>query len=65
MLFRSNHSGAISGGHYYAYVKNLESKKWYNFNDSNVSEISEEKVCESWGGTAGTEIQNKLFLIIF
>ena len=60
-----NHSGAISGGHYYAYVKNLESKKWYNFNDSNVSEISEEKVCESWGGTAGTEIQNKLFLIIF
>ena len=63
-----NHSGAISGGHYYAYIKNLESKKWYNFNDSNVSEISEEKVCEAWGGTAkynGTEIHHQLFSIIF
>ena len=63
-----NHSGAISGGHYYAYIKNLESKKWYNFNDSNVSEISEEKVCEAWGGTAkynGTEIHNKLFPFTF
>ena len=45
-----NHSGAISGGHYFAYIKNLDSKKWYNFNDSNVTEISEEKVCEAWGG---------------
>jgi hypothetical protein len=45
-----NHSGAISGGHYYAYIKNLDTKKWYNFNDSNVTEISEDKVCEAWGG---------------
>jgi hypothetical protein len=50
-----NHSGAISGGHYYAYIKNLETKKWYNFNDSNVSEISEEKVFEAWGGKSKYE----------
>lgn len=45
-----NHSGAISGGHYYAYIKNLETKKWYNFNDDNVTEMDEEKVSEAWGG---------------
>ena len=50
-----NHSGAISGGHYYAYIKDMESKKWYNFNDSNVTEISEEKVTESWGGKNASE----------
>lgn len=47
-----NHSGAIAGGHYYAYIKNLETQKWFNFNDSNVSEITEEKVSEAWGGKA-------------
>ena len=50
-----NHSGAISGGHYYAYIKDMESKKWFNFNDSNVTEISEEKVSESWGGKSAYE----------
>jgi len=33
------HSGAIYGGHYYAYIKNLDTGTWLNFNDSNVSEI--------------------------
>jgi ubiquitin C-terminal hydrolase len=33
------HSGGVSGGHYYAYIKDLDSGKWFNFNDSNVSEI--------------------------
>ena len=33
-----NHSGGILGGHYWAYVKNANNK-WYNFNDTQVSEI--------------------------
>ena len=45
-------TGAISGGHYYAYIKNLDSKKWNNFNDSHVAEISEDKVSEAWGGAS-------------
>jgi Ubiquitin carboxyl-terminal hydrolase len=56
-----NHSGAISGGHYYAYIKDMESKKWYNFNDSNVTEISEEKVTESWGGKNASEGIDSLY----
>ena len=35
-----NHSGGVLGGHYWAYVKNA-SNKWYNFNDTQVSEIKE------------------------
>ena len=33
------HSGSAIGGHYYAYNKSFEDGKWYNYNDSNVSEI--------------------------
>lgn len=35
------HSGSAMGGHYYAYIKSFEDSKWYNFNDSVVSEIPE------------------------
>lgn len=35
----ANHTGSTLGGHYYAYVKNANNK-WYNFNDTNVSEIN-------------------------
>ena len=34
-----NHSGSVYGGHYTAYVKNANGK-WYNFNDTSVSEVS-------------------------
>ena len=34
-----NHSGSSNGGHYYAFVKNANGK-WYNYNDTNVKEIT-------------------------
>ena len=34
-----NHSGSVLGGHYTCNVKNANGK-WYNYNDSNVSEIT-------------------------
>lgn len=36
-----NHSGSSEGGHYTANVKNANGK-WYNFNDTHVSEIVDE-----------------------
>lgn len=33
-----NHSGDINYGHYTAECKNPINNKWYNFNDSSVSE---------------------------
>ena len=38
-----NHSGGALGGHYNAYVKNANGK-WYDFNDTMVSEINENNV---------------------
>ena len=34
----ANHTGGTTGGHYYSYVKNANGK-WYNFNDTHVSEM--------------------------
>jgi hypothetical protein len=36
------HSGSAYGGHYYVYINSFEDGKWYNFNDSHVSEIDPE-----------------------
>ncbi|KAI9252990.1 hypothetical protein BDA99DRAFT_520573 [Phascolomyces articulosus] len=33
-----NHFGGMGGGHYTAYAQNWEDKKWYNYDDSHVSE---------------------------
>lgn len=38
-----NHSGGTQGGHYTSYVK-VENDKWYEFNDTNVREIQQEKL---------------------
>jgi hypothetical protein len=38
-----NHHGECLGGHYTAYVKN-SNQKWYDFNDTNVNEISESQL---------------------
>ncbi|CAD8065888.1 unnamed protein product [Paramecium primaurelia] len=40
----SNHFGGLGGGHYTACAKNKFTKKWYNFDDSHVGEISESQV---------------------
>ena len=34
-----NHRGGVQGGHYYSYVKNANGK-WYKFNDTLVSEVT-------------------------
>mmetsp|Transcript_59707 Transcript_59707/g.82027 ORF Transcript_59707/g.82027 Transcript_59707/m.82027 type:complete len:87 (-) Transcript_59707:1318-1578(-) len=43
------HSGGAYGGHYYAYIKDLETNQWYNFNDSSVRPISVLEVVEMFG----------------
>ena len=43
------HSGTANGGHYYAYIKSFENDTWYDFNDSDVSEISEREIEKVFG----------------
>jgi ubiquitin carboxyl-terminal hydrolase 4/11/15 len=40
------HGGSLGGGHYYAVSQNALDKQWYEYNDSNVSSITKEKVLE-------------------
>ncbi|GAA5999783.1 putative ubiquitin-specific protease UBP12 [Rhodotorula paludigena] len=43
----SNHFGGLGGGHYTAFAKNPDNGRWYDFDDSRVSEISPERVKSS------------------
>ena len=36
----SKHSGSLNGGHYIGDVKDIDTNKWYNCNDSSVSSTS-------------------------
>ncbi len=37
----------VSGGHYIAFAKNYKTKRWYEFNDSRVSQVSADIVAET------------------
>jgi len=43
------HSGTANGGHYFAYIKSFEDDCWYNFNDSDVTRISEKEIENIFG----------------
>jgi len=43
----ANHFGGLHGGHYIAYCKNYIENKWYEFNDSRVSDIDENNIVSS------------------
>ncbi|KAG0647612.1 Ubiquitin-specific-processing protease 12, partial [Hyphodiscus hymeniophilus] len=36
-----DHWGGLGGGHYTAFAKNYEDQKWYEYNDSSVSEVKD------------------------
>ena len=38
------HNGSLNGGHYYAVSKNFLNKKWYEYNDSLVRNLPEDKI---------------------
>ncbi|CAB3993110.1 ubiquitin carboxyl-terminal hydrolase 15-like isoform X1 [Paramuricea clavata] len=43
----SNHFGGLGGGHYTAFCKNPNKDQWYNFDDSSVSSMVEDRVVSS------------------
>ncbi|XP_057969699.1 ubiquitin carboxyl-terminal hydrolase 9-like isoform X2 [Malania oleifera] len=40
----SNHYGGLGGGHYSAYAKLIDENRWYHFDDSHVSPVSEAEI---------------------
>ncbi|CAG9530513.1 unnamed protein product [Cercopithifilaria johnstoni] len=47
------HQGNASGGHYFAYIKNMDQDKWFCFNDSSVTSASIEDIHRTFGGFSG------------
>lgn len=43
------HSGSVTSGHYFAYIKDLTNGNWYEFNDSHVNPVTEEDVKRMYG----------------
>jgi ubiquitin carboxyl-terminal hydrolase 47 len=43
------HRGSALGGHYYAYIKQLDDDEWFEFNDSSVSNIDEKTIADAYG----------------
>ncbi|KAK9076616.1 hypothetical protein SSX86_004950 [Deinandra increscens subsp. villosa] len=43
----SNHYGGLGGGHYSAYAKLVEEDRWYHFDDSHVTPVSEGDILTS------------------
>ncbi|XP_043723050.1 ubiquitin carboxyl-terminal hydrolase 9-like isoform X2 [Telopea speciosissima] len=40
----SNHYGGLGGGHYSAYAKLIDEDRWYHFDDSHVSPVTEDEI---------------------
>ncbi|KAK2698709.1 hypothetical protein QWA68_002357, partial [Fusarium oxysporum] len=40
-----DHYGGLGGGHYTAYAKNFVDGRWYNYNDSSASPVSDPSTC--------------------
>lgn len=55
------HSGGAYGGHYFAYIKNLDNE-WWNFNDSQVTKIEESELLKTFGGEGGT---NTAYMLMY
>jgi len=43
------HRGSSMAGHYYAYIRSFETGRWYEFNDSSVSEINLAEIEKAFG----------------
>ena len=55
------HSGSALAGHYFAYIRELHSGKWYKFNDSDVTAATDEQLEAAMGGTTGGPSTYMLF----
>ncbi|VDM44945.1 unnamed protein product [Toxocara canis] len=47
------HQGSAAGGHYFAYIKNMDQDAWFCFNDCSVTAATIEDIHRTFGGSSG------------
>ncbi|KAE9551831.1 hypothetical protein FO519_004963 [Halicephalobus sp. NKZ332] len=57
------HQGSATGGHYFAYIKNLEQSKWLCFNDTQVKAVDIDEVKKSFGGSGWSSNMNGYMMV--
>jgi len=57
------HQGSATGGHYFAYIKNLEQSKWLCFNDTQVKSVDIDEVKKSFGGCGWSSNMNGYMMV--
>lgn len=55
------HSGSALGGHYYAFIKDLDSGGWFTFNDSSVRPMASSDLETAYGGDATSKSFNAYY----
>ena len=50
------HSGGAYGGHYFAYIKDIQTQQWFKFNDSLVTRVGLEEIKTCFGSPKGMKI---------
>lgn len=54
------HMGEANSGHYYSYIKDTKTNKWYEFNDTTVSQFDPNEMDEkAYGGEYGDESKQR------
>jgi len=53
------HTGGAMGGHYFAYIRDFDSGKWFQFNDSRVIEIPPDVLADFFKAPVEQEEQKK------
>jgi ubiquitin C-terminal hydrolase len=46
------HRGSAGFGHYYAYIKDMHTNKWFEFNDATITALTEADILQAYGGPA-------------
>ncbi|KAL0478549.1 hypothetical protein AKO1_008138 [Acrasis kona] len=57
------HSGTVAGGHYYAYIRVKD--RWYDFNDSNVTNLSEIDLEKGYGSDANNMYGSNAYMLMY
>eukprot|EP01138_Halocafeteria_seosinensis_P009421 gb/GECG01009628.1/.p1 GENE.gb/GECG01009628.1/~~gb/GECG01009628.1/.p1 ORF type:complete len:1475 (+),score=227.04 gb/GECG01009628.1/:1-4425(+) len=59
------HSGSALGGHYYSFIKNMNTGVWHKFNDSHVTSCSVKEVTNTFGDSHNFGSSATAYMLVY